>query len=1167
MKNPFKEFKLSSWAIDNKISIYILTIIITIIGLMTYKSLPKESFPDIVVPTIFVQTVYAGNSPENIEKFVTDPLETELKSISGIKKMTSTSLQDVSVVIVEFNTDVNADKARKLVEDKVNLAKSKFTFVPNQGPIINDINISDIPIMYVNVAGKYDNVKLKEFAEKIKNRIRSLPEITRVDMIGAPEREIQVNLDMYKMQARQISFWDVMGAIQGSNINATLGAIENNDQKPSISIKNEFQNIEDLRKLVVPGPTGGQVFLDEIAEVIDGTKEQQSFAYLGDKSVITLNVIKKAGQNLIEASDKIYALTEEMQKGELPKDLEIKITGDQSENTRTTLHDLINTIVIGFVLVTFILMFFMGTTNALFVALSVPLSMFLAFMVMPGINFTMNMIVLFSFLLALGIVVDDAIVVIENTHRIFNHEKRSIIQSAKMAAGEVFLPVLSGTLTTLAPFIPLAFWKGIIGKFMFFLPITLIVTLLASLLVAYIINPVFAVDFMKRDEEIARKRKFGRREKVVSIIFIVFALFSYAGQNFGFGNFLIFVWLFYLLNIFVLTKLITKFQTKTWPAFQERYVRLLKQFLKRPYTALFGTVALFILTIFIFVLSKPKVVFFPQGDPNFIYVYAKLAEGTDPQFTNNVMRQVEAKVYSVIGKDNPDVSSVITNVTKSVTDPQDQDQGEYPNRGKIAIAFKKFAERKGGKTGDYLTKLQNLQWGIPGAEIWVAKEQAGPPQPKPISIEVRGENFDELKKNALATISYLNNKIKENGIKGVSELKMDMEFNRPEIVWDIDETRSTNDKIRPGTIANEIRTAIFGLEASKYRDGIDQYPIMLRYQRDQRNKVDVVVNHVSTFRDMAFGGQLRNIPISNYVDIRYDETYSGIRRKDQKRIITISSDVLEGYNPNEVAGRIKNLVDEYKPVGNVTVGFAGQDAEQLETMNFLQNALLISLGLILIILVIQFNSFGKPLIILSEIFFSVIGVLLGIAITGMEMSIVMTGIGIVALAGIVVRNGILLVEFADLKRSHGLGLYDSIVEAGRTRLTPVLLTAIAAILGLIPLAVGLNIDFQKLFAEGNPHLFFGGDSVAFWGPLSWTMIFGLSFATFLTLILVPAMYLIAERLKKKSIIVLEYFEIPKFRIFMYIPFLVLILRGIARMRGHRFNFENLDGEDIIVSEE
>ncbi|MBC7861959.1 MAG: efflux RND transporter permease subunit [Bacteroidia bacterium] len=1160
MLKPFKEFFVSSWAVNNKISVYIITIIITVVGLMSYNALPKESFPDIVVPTIYVNTVYAGNSPENIEKFVTDPMETELKSISGVKKMTSSSLQDVSVIIVEFNTDVNADKARKLVEDKVNLAKSKFTFVPTLGPTINEINFSDLPIMYVNVAGNYDLVKLKEYSDKIKDRLRSLEQITRVDVIGAPEREIQVNLDMFAMQARQLSFFDVMGAIQGSNVNASLGTVTQNNVQPSISIKNEFKSIEDLERLVITTPVGGKVFLDDIADVIDGTKDRQSFASLEQKPVITLNVVKKSGQNLIEASDNVYRIIEEMKEKELPKDLAITITGDQSENTRVTIHDLINTIIIGFILVTLILMFFMGTTNALFVALSVPLSMFIAFMFMPAINFTLNMIVLFAFLLALGIVVDDAIVVIENTHRIFHEGKRSIIESAKMAAGEVFLPVLTGTLTTLAPFIPLAFWKGVIGKFMFFLPITLIITLLASLLVAYIINPVFAVDFMKHDAEPGEKKKlkFTKGNVVVSVIFVSVALMFYAGGTIGMGNFLIFIWLFYLLNKFVLSKGIAVFQQKIWPAIQNRYVKILTKALKRPYTMIFGTVVLFFLTLFIFGASKPKVVFFPQGDPNFIYVYMKLPVGADPLYTNAKLKQVEEKVYSVLGKNNPIVSSIITNVTRSVTDPQDQDQAEYTNRAKIAIAFKKFAERKGEKTAVYLQRLQALNWNISEAEIWVSKEQAGPPTAKPISIEVRGDNFTELRDNAKAVMDTLNAKIKRYGVQGVSELKMDMEFKKPEIIWDIDEERAANDNIKPGAIVNEMRTAIFGLEASKYRDGVDQYPIMLRYAKAQRNDLAVVTSHISTFRDMSFAGQLRNIPISNYIKIRNNETFGTIKRKDQKRIITISSDVLEGYNPNEVAARVKALVSNFKPVGNVTVDFGGQDKEQADTGKFLLGALGVSFGLIFLILVTQFNSFGKPLIILSEVFFSVIGVLLGVSITHMEMSIVMTGIGIVALAGIVVRNGILLLEFADAAREKGMGLYDSIVSAGRTRMTPVVLTATAAILGLIPLAVGLNIDFVELFTHGNPHLYFGGDSVVFWGPLSWTMIFGLGFATVLTLILVPAMYLVAERLKKKSIIVFEYFGVPKYKIFMYIPFFVLLLRLIARLRKHRFDWGDID---------
>lgn len=1163
MIDKIKEFKLSSWAIDNKISIYILTIIISIAGAISYNSLPKESFPDIVVPTIYINTVYAGNSPENIERLVTDPIETQLKSISGIKKITSTSLQDVSVIIAEFDSDKDPDKAKLLVKDKVELAKGNFKFTPTAGPIVADMNFSDRPIMYINVAGPYDLQVLNDYAEKIKDSVTSFAEISRVDIIGAPEREIQIDVDMFKMQALNITFYDVMGAIQGENSNITSGTISLNGQQQTVSLKNELRSVDELNKILVNGSGGAKKFLGEFAKVKDGIKEMQSYARLGGESVITLNIVKRPGQNLINASNKITELIKRLQlKKEIPSNVKIIPTGDQSEKTKTTLHDLINTIIIGFLLVTFILMFFMGVSNAIFVALSVPLSMCIAFMVMPGIHFTLNMIVLFAFLLALGIVVDDAIVVIENTHRIFKEGrgKRTIVQAAKIAAGEVFLPVLSGTLTTLAPFIPLAFWKGVIGKFMFFLPITLIITLLASLLVAYIINPVFAVDFMGHEEENTanKKIKLTKGNKVVSIIFLAIAAIGYTAGSFFAGNLVLFVLGFYLLNIFVLDRIIKNFQEKKWPLFQERYKKMLVWCLKRPYTMIYTTIALFVFTIVLMKIAPPKIVFFPQGEPNFIYIYAKLPVGTSPAVTNNMIQQVEKKVNGIIGDKNPIISSIITNVTKNVTDPADQDRSDYPNRAKIEIAFVNFADRQGKSTANYLKQLQQLKWNIPGAEIVVTKEQAGPPTQKPISIEISGDNFKDLTENGKNLMRYLNEKIKTDRVEGVSGLKMDFETGKPEIVWDIDTTRAQAESIKASQIGMEMRTAIFGMEVSKYRDLKDEYPIMLRYAETQRNDIEMLKSHKIVFRDMNMNGLLRSIPISTFAKIRYGETYGGIKRKNKKRVITISSDVNQGFNANEVASQVIALSTGFVPEGNVEINSAGQQQEQKETGAFLGNALLISLAIIFLILVTQFNSFSKPLIIITEIFFSLIGVLLFTTIFRMEMSIVMTGIGVVALAGIVVRNGILLVEFADVLRGRGMGLYEAIVEAGKTRMTPVLLTATAAILGLIPLAVGFNIDFYELISCGKPHIYFGGDSVAFWGPLSWTMIFGLSFATFLTLILVPAMYLISERLKKKSEIVFDFYNIPKFKFFMYIPFLVLILRGIALIKKHKFHWDNLD---------
>jgi multidrug efflux pump subunit AcrB len=1154
MKNTFKEFKPSSWAIDNKITIYILTIIITIIGISSYISLPKESFPDITVPTIYVQTVNAGNSPTNIENTITKPIEKKLKSVAGIKKVTSNSLQDVSVIVVEFNTSVDPAKAKLKVKDAVDDARTDMPASLTREPMIKEIAFSEIPIMYINVAGKYELNKLKKFAEDLQERIEGLKEINEAKLVGALDREIQVNLDMYKMQAAQLTMGDLQRALSSENISITLGNIPMDGMKRTLSIKKEFKSIEEIKNMVINSQSGARMYLKDIADVKDSFLEQESFSSSKGKNVITLNVIKRPGENLIDASEKIKEIIADMKKSEFPQGLDISISGDQSDKTEVTLHDLINTIIIGFILVTFVLMFFMGVTNATFVALSVPLSMFIAFLIMPSIGFSMNMIVLFAFLLALGIVVDDAIVVIENTHRLFDNGKRDIKTAAKLAAGEVFLPVLSGTLTTLAPFIPLAFWTGIIGKFMFFLPITLIICLLASLFVAYIINPVFAVDFMKPHHEEAKEYgKISKKGRRLLIVYTLVAVIAHLNGHALIGNLVIFLGLFMILHRLLLYKAIDAWQTKIWPAFQNRYTKFLTWNLVKPWRPLVLTFVIFTLSIMVFAIRKPKVVFFPQGDPNNIFVYVKLPVGTDPLYTNSIMRIVENKVDSVIGKNNKVVESIITNVTVGVTDPQDQDQNKYPNRGKIAINFVRFGLRDGESTQKYLQQLQNLKWNVPGADIAVNKEQSGPPTSKPISIEIVGDKLEDLLVNANNLKRYLD----EQKIEGVVELKKDLEDNKPEIVFDIDRERANREGISTGQLAMEIRSAVFGAEATKFRDVDDEYPVQLRYKYDQRIDIETIKNLKVTFRDMNLGGILRSVPLSSVCNVFYTQTYGGIKRKNYERVITLGSDVKAGFNENEVVANIQKAANGYEPVGEVKIKFTGQQEEQKETASFLFKALGFSFALMLFILVLQFNSFGKPLIIMSEIFFSIIGVLLGTGIFKMDLSIVMTMVGVISLGGIAVRNGILLVEFAELQRSNGMSLWDATIDAGRTRMTPVILTATAAVLGLIPLAVGLNMDFESLLTKLDPKIYFGGDNVAFWGPLSWTMIFGISFATIITLILVPAMYIMSERLKKRSIIILNHFEIGQ--VFMYVPFMILILRLVLKIKGTKLDYGDLNG--------
>ncbi len=1110
-----KEFKPTSWSIDNRTSIFIITIIITLAGLLSYNALPKEQFPDVVVPQIFVTTIYPGASPSDMESLVTKHIEKQIKGLARLKKVTSYSVQDFSNVIAEFDTEMDVAEAKQKVKDAVDKAKRDLPTDLLDDPTVSEFDISEIPIMNVNISGDFSLDKLKDFADDLKDRIEEMKEITRVDLVGALEDEVQVNVDKYKMTAARLTFRDIENAIAYENLTVSAGNVDVGGMTRSVSIRGDFKDVEQLKNIIIASQSGAMVYLKDVAEVKMGFEDQESFSRLNGKNVISLNVIKRSGENLINASDKIKTIVEDMKTNNFPKNLDVVITGDQSRNTRVTLHDLINTIIIGFILVTIILMFFMGATNALFVAMSVPLSMAIAFLILPGIGFTLNMIVLFAFLLGLGIVVDDAIVVIENTHRIYHDEEHHIIPAAKKAAGEVFLPVLAGTATTLAPFFPLAFWSGVIGKFMHFMPVTLIITLTASLVVAYIINPVFAVQFMKKegDDIVKVDPKKARRRSIAGwSLFGLTTLYFYLSGSYGMGNLCMTMLALVLLYNFALERAVTWFQTKAWPSVQNGYARFLGFALNRPWLIMSSMVLLFVLSFVLTISRSPKVIFFPVSDPNFIYVYLTMPVGTEVTITDSLTQILEKRVSDIVGKENPIVESIISNVAVGASEDQ-MDRSSTSNKGKVGVAFVEFAKRDGVSTADYKDKIrQGVRGLIPSGEIVVDQESSGPPTGKPISIEIRGDKFEDLITASTSVKKYLDSL----DIPGIEELRSDLIVSKPEISILIDRERANREGISSGQIGSEFRTAILGKEASKFKDGNDEIPINIRLKKDQRENINTVSNLDITFRDMNMGGVLRSVPMAAFAEVKYGNTYGGIRRKNQERLVTISSNVLGDYNANEVVAKVQVAMNNFKsPVSNaVTIGFGGEQEEQLEAAAFLGRSLMIAMMIILLILITQFNSVGKTLIILTEVIFSVVGVLLGLAIFNMDFSIVMMGIGIVALAGIVVRNGILLVEFTDLLRSEGKQVREAIIEAGRIRMTPVILTATATILGLVPLAVGFNIDFESLFAHGNPKIFFGGDSVAFWGPLSWTIVFGLGFATFLTLIVLPVMYMIGWRVKE-----------------------------------------------------
>lgn len=777
-----------------------------------------------------------------------------------------------------------------------------------------------------------------------------------------------------------------------------------------------------------------------------------------------------------------------------------------------------NTIILGFVVVVFVLMFFMGRINAIFVGIAIPLSMLLSFIFLPLIGFTLNKVVLMAFILVLGIVVDNSIVVVENIYRHFmTTENLPIIPATKKAVGEVALAVFTGTLTTMAPFFPLIFTPGIAGKFMSFLPITIILSLTASLLVAYFVNPVFAVAFMKyqpREHPNAAPR-LSRRALIGSGISLVLAAVFYATGPMIIANVLAFGLLLFFLTRFVFDRWVDRFQNHVMPAFMRRYRRVLAFCLKgrRPYAVVGAVTALFLSSFMLMRISPPRVVFFPGGDPNVLYVYLTMPEGTHIEVTDRICREVEERVRRIIGTDNPDVESIVSNVAVnaggSLFERSTQDK-----LAKVTVSFVEYKNRTGSKTtGQLLDELRRELKDVPGAEIRIDREAMGPPSGAPLNIEISGEEVDEL----IATTARLEEFIMALGIPGIERFKSSMEVSKPEIILEIDREKANRLGLSTAQIGSALRTAIYGSEISKFKEGEEEYPIQLRLDRRYRNDLEALLSQTVTVNARG-GSPAKDIPISAVARISNLSSVGGITRIDNKRVITLSSNVLTGFNANQIIQTIRRELPRFELKPRTAVNFTGEQDMQKEVGGFFGKALVIAIFLIFVILVGQFNSLAKPGIIITQIFFSFTGVLLGFTLFKLEFSVMMTGMGIIAVAGIVVKNAILIIDYTDQIYAQYEDKRAALVEAAAIRLTPVLLTALSTILGLLPLAIGMNFNFETLFTRLDPQFYWGGDNASFWNPLAWTIIFGLTFTTILTLIVVPAMYaiVIARRDEKRA---------------------------------------------------
>ena len=1137
-----KEFGLSSWAIDNKFTIYVMVVIFFLAGTLAYINMPRESFPEIKDTKIYISIVYPGNTAEDIERLLIDPLEEKLKGVSHVKKIQSSSLEDYGMITLEFTEKITIEAALQKVKDEVDKEVSSEDWPTFNGakvePNVFDISLSEfIPILNVNIAGNYPTAKLKEFAETLQDKIEDLPEIKEATIRGAQDKEVEVAIDMYKMMASRVTFDDVINAIARGNVTMSAGNLISSEQRRTIRLLGEIAQPTELKQFVVKSDEG-VVFLGDIAQVTFKDKDRTTYAREFGQSVVMLDVKKHSGENMIIASEKIKELVEK-NKNLFPKDLSISVANDQSQQTDNMVSDLSNNVIFGVILVVGVLMFFLGFRNALFVGFAIPMSMFMSFMIISALGYTLNTMILFGLIMGLGMLVDNGIVVVENVYRLMEKEGMSRYQAAKVGIGEVALPIIISTLTTVGAFLPLAMWPGIMGEFMMYFPLTLSIVLGSSLFVAIFFNSVLVSEFMDINEKVLSVKQLTK----ISVLLFVIGTFMLivGGAVRGLGTVLYFtIAMFWAYKYFV-KKIADAFQKRFLTWMENVYEKSLRFTLrgKNPYIMVVSTLVLLVVSFVLFGWSistgRTSINFFPDNKPNQIIVYLEYPEGTDIEKTNAITKEVEQRMYNILnakeykdGAYNFMVESAVAQVGEGAGNPYTDgaSSAEMPNRGKVTVTLREFKYRRGKDSEELRAKIQSdLRGKYPGLSISVEKDQNGPPAGHPINIELTGDDYNEL----IITAERMRDFIKQKNIAGIDELKIDVNKNKPSIEVEIDKVKAGELGVSVGQVANQLRRSVFGEKAGVYKEKGDDYDIYVRFNQQDRYNPNVLFDQHIIFRD-ASTGAWRHVPVSSVTNYKNTSSFSAIKHNKANRVVTLYSALSPGFSDaNAIVKQIQAQMKSFELPNSVKIDFTGQIEEQNKEMAFLSNALLIAIGLIVFLLVYQFNSIVKPILIFVTILLSFTGVFLGLLITGQPFVILMTMMGIISLAGIVVNNGVVLLDYTQLlidRKKEIMGVhiydkisneqvYDAIIESGKARLRPVLLTAITTVLGLIPLAIGFNINFFSFFDSLDPQIYFGGDNVIFWGPLAWTVIYGLVFSTFLTLIVVPVMFFLTSKFSNR----------------------------------------------------
>lgn len=1007
-------------ALKNRLSTWVLTVSIVLLGFISYIRLPREASPDIAIPFVMVQTFYTGVSPEDMEGLITNKIEKELQGIENVKEVRSASMEGLSSITVEFEPNVIKEDALQKVRDAVDRAKPELPDDAEEPQII-ELNFATFPIMLINLRGNLPPDQLKKLGDDLADGIEAIPGVLEVEVAGGREKEIQIFVDPKKLALYRLSFKDMVDTIRDEHLNLPAGDVNLGNTNYILRVPGELQLAQSFGEIVLKTQGGKALKLKDVAKIQMGYEDLRSLSRFNGKTSLTLAVKKRTGENIIQIAQKVKAFLAEQSKA-FPPGVSTTITQDQSDIVFQMVRDLENNILSGLVLVVLVLFVAMGFRNALIVGLSIPLSMLLSFLVIELSGMTLNFVVLFSLILALGMLVDNAIVIVENIYR-HREEGEKPFMASLIGTREVQIAVFVSTLTTLAAFFPMVFWPGIMGAFMKYLPITVIITLSSSLFVAFIINPTLASLSMKK---------------------------------------------------------VTPKSTQD-SRFLHFYRKHLAWGMDHPKTVILGFMGFLFGTLVIYVMLSHGIEFMPEVEPNFFQVIVDAPSGTTLKQTDKIVRAIEKEALKI-----SDAMGVTANVGAGAQSDYFSTASQGVDQGKITVDLKKKRYRK-ENSFHLIQQIRSFTRTLPGAAFRVEEQQHGPPTGPPINVEISGDRYEIL--------GELSAKVKEilAVIPGVEDIRDDYEKGRPEITISINRDRAGLLGLKVRTIASAIRTAIHGYTAGEFRVGTEEYDVVVRWPKKAREDLQ-------TLKDMVIFHEGKAIPIANLGEIKRTTGLVSIKHKDQKRMVTISAEVSGRSHYAALVEAQKRIRQKLTLPPGYSLTYTGENEEQQKAQDFLSRAFIYALVLILLILVTKFNSLKTPLIIFTSVIMSMIGVMWGLLITGLPFGILMTGIGIISLAGVVVNNAIVLLDYANQLIARGLPIKDAIITASSRRVRPVLLTAITTILGLIPLSTGISFDFHTFTWD------IGGEGSQWWGPMGVAVIFGLAFATFLTLILVPLLH-------------------------------------------------------------